>query len=79
MTFIADETASGDEAIEMVRQAAQLGEPYEIALLAMARAKPPPIPQAPLNLLPGSKSYWKPTTAKRLTSSSMPNSTCRGC
>jgi two-component system sensor histidine kinase/response regulator len=33
MTFIADEAASGHEAIEMVRQAAQLGEPYEIAFI----------------------------------------------
>ena len=30
MTFNADEAASGEEGIEMVRQAAQRGEPYEI-------------------------------------------------
>jgi len=33
MTFIADEAASGEEAIDMVRQAAMLGEPYEIAFI----------------------------------------------
>ena len=36
-------------------------------------------PASALEPPPGSKSYWKPTTAKRLTSSSMPNPTCRGC
>ena len=33
MTLVADEAASGDEAIGMVRQAAEAGEPYEIAFL----------------------------------------------
>ena len=30
MTFVADEAASGEEGTEMVRQAAERGEPYEI-------------------------------------------------
>jgi hypothetical protein len=30
MTFVADEAASGEEGIEMVRQAAKCSEPYEI-------------------------------------------------
>jgi two-component system, sensor histidine kinase and response regulator len=30
MTFVADEAASGDEGIEMVRQSAERGQPYEI-------------------------------------------------
>ena len=33
MTFVADEAASGAEAIEMVREAASRGEPYEIAFI----------------------------------------------
>ena len=33
MTFIADEAASGEEAIDMVRQASGLGERYEIAFI----------------------------------------------
>ena len=33
MTFVADEAASGEEAIEMVRQAAEAGERYEIAFV----------------------------------------------
>ena len=33
MTFIADEAASGAEAIDMVRQASELGERYEIAFI----------------------------------------------
>ncbi len=33
MTFVADEAASGAEAVEMVRQAAARGEPYEIAFI----------------------------------------------
>ncbi|MEX2167303.1 MAG: response regulator [Methyloceanibacter sp.] len=33
MTFIADEAASGEEAIDMVRQASDLGERYEIAFI----------------------------------------------
>jgi two-component system, sensor histidine kinase and response regulator len=33
MTFIADEAASGEEAIDMVRQAVALGVPYEIAFI----------------------------------------------
>jgi two-component system, sensor histidine kinase and response regulator len=33
MTFLADEAASGDEGIEMVRQAAKRSEPYEIVFV----------------------------------------------
>ncbi|MGH6867053.1 MAG: response regulator [Methyloceanibacter sp.] len=33
MTFVADEAASGQEAIDMVRQAASFGQPYEIAFI----------------------------------------------
>jgi two-component system sensor histidine kinase/response regulator len=33
MTFVADEAASGEEGIEMVRQAAEAGQPYEIAFV----------------------------------------------
>jgi two-component system, sensor histidine kinase and response regulator len=33
MTLVADEAASGEEGIEMVRQAAEAGEPYEIAFV----------------------------------------------
>ena len=33
MTFVADEAASGEEGIEMVRQAAQRSEPYEIVFV----------------------------------------------
>ena len=33
MTLVADEAASGEEAIDMVRQAAEAGERYEIAFV----------------------------------------------
>jgi two-component system sensor histidine kinase/response regulator len=33
MTFVADEATSGEEGIEMVRQAAEAGQPYEIAFV----------------------------------------------
>jgi two-component system sensor histidine kinase/response regulator len=33
MTFSADEAASGEEGIEMVRQAVERGEPYEIVFV----------------------------------------------
>ena len=33
MTFVADEAASGEEAIDMVRQASEFGERYEIAFI----------------------------------------------
>jgi two-component system sensor histidine kinase/response regulator len=33
MTLVADEAASGEEGIEMVRQAAEAGQPYEIAFI----------------------------------------------
>ena len=33
MTLVADEAASGEEGIEMVRQAAEAGQPYEIAFV----------------------------------------------
>ena len=33
MTFVADEAPSGEEGIEMVRQAAKRGQPYEIAFI----------------------------------------------
>ena len=33
MGFVADEAASGEEGIAMIRQAAEAGQPYEIAFV----------------------------------------------